>query len=474
MSEQNQNESAEKAPLETSYGGRTPKEGDIVIGRLVKVTESVAFVDFGGRSQGYIRVAEIKDESGNLVVNEGDEITAKILSARGAIELSYKQAQQGQAVNALRESWKAQVPVSGRIVNVNKGGYEVRINGVRAFCPNSQLATHFIQEPAREVGNEYEFMVTEFGDGKSIVVSRRVLIENQRAALRDTLNDRIRVGDRLQGTVTRLQDFGAFVDLGDGIEGLVHVSEISHERVNTPAEKLNVGEAIEVEVIRVEADKGRVGLSMRRLQSDPWTDFVAAHPVGSTLTGNVVRLQDFGAFVAVAPGIEGLLHVSGISAETRINHPQEVLTGGQELEVVIEKIDVERRRVGLLTPEVAEARKPVEMNAKVGDVVKGLVTRVEKYGVFLEFEPKVVGLIPNAEMATTRGADHRRMFPVGTELEVKILEVEKNRNRIRLSRKALQDNDEEEAMREYREKHASPNSLGSFGDLLKDFLQEDE
>ena len=474
MSEQNQKESAEQSPLETSYGGRTPKEGDIVIGRLVKVTDSVAFMDFGARSQGYIRLAEIKDDQGNLIVNEGDEITAKILSARGAIELSYKQAQQGQAIGDLRESWKSQTPVSGRIVNVNKGGYEVRINGVRAFCPNSQLATHFIQEPAREVGNEYDFMITEFGDGKSIVVSRRVIIENQRAALRDTLNDRIRVGDRLQGTVTRLQDFGAFIDLGDGIEGLVHVSEISHERVNTPAEKLNVGEAVEVEVIRVEADKGRVGLSIRRLQSDPWTDFVAAHPVGSTLTGNVVRLQDFGAFVSVAPGIEGLLHVSAISAESRINHPQEVLTGGQDIEVVIEKIELDRRRVGLMTPEVAEARKPIEMAAKVGDVVKGLVTRVEKYGVFLEFEPKVVGLIPNAEMATTRGADHRRMFPVGTELEVKILEVEKNRNRIRLSRKALHENDEAEAMREYREKHASPNSLGSFGDLLKDFLNEDE
>jgi small subunit ribosomal protein S1 len=474
MSEQNQNQSPEKAPLETSFSGRTPKEGDIVVGKIVKLTDSVVFIDFGARSQGYIRLAEFKDENGVVIINEGDEIPAKILSARGAIELSYKQAQQGQALVALRDAWKSQTAVKGRIVNVNKGGYEIRINGVRAFCPNSQLAAHFVDEPAREVGNEYEFMITEFGDGKSLVVSRRVLIDAQRAAMRDTLNDRVRVGDRLQGTVTRLQDFGAFVDLGDGVEGLLHVSEISHERINSPSEKLSVGEAVEVEIIRVEAEKGRVALSMRRLQSDPWTDFVAANPVGSIVTGNVVKLQDFGAFVSVAPGVEGLLHVSAISAEKRINHPDEVLTGGEEIQVVIEKIEADRRRIGLLTPEVAEARKPVEMNAKVGDVVKGLVTRVEKYGVFLEFEPKVVGLIPNGEMLTDRGADHRRMFPVGTELEVKILEVERNRNRIRLSRKALKDNDEKEAMREYREKHVTPNSLGSFGDLLKNFLNEDE
>ncbi len=474
MNDQTENQPSEKAPLETSYGGRTPKEGDIVVGKIVKMTESVVFLDFGGRSQGYIRLSEFKNEAGEIVVGEGDEIHAKILSARGAIELSYKQAQQGQEILNLRDAWKSQTPVKGRIINVNKGGYEIRINGVRAFCPNSQLAAHFVEEPAREVGNEYEFMVTEFGDAKSIVVSRRALIEAQRAEMRDTLNDRIRVGDRLQGTVTRLQEFGAFIDLGDGLEGLLHVSEISHERVNTPSEKLSVSDAVEVEVIRVEAEKGRVALSMRRLESDPWTDFVAANPVGSVLTGHVVKLQDFGAFVRVAPGVEGLLHVSGISAEKRINHPEEVLTSGEEIQVVIEKIEADRRRVGLLTPEVAEARKPVEMNAKVGDVVTGKVTKVEKFGVFLEFEPKVVGLIPNGEMATTRGADHRRMFPVGTELEVKILEVERNRNRIRLSRKALHENDEKEAMREYREKHATPNSLGSFGDLLKDFLKEDD
>ncbi len=471
--EKNQNPAAQ-SPLETSFNGRTPRAGDIVKGQIVKITETVAFLEFGGRSQGYLRLSELKDESGNLLVQDGDEISAKIVSARGAIELSYKQAQQGEALTALQTAWRAQTPVTGRIVNVNKGGYEIRVDGVRAFCPNSQLAMNFIQEPAREVGNEYEFMVTEFGDGKSIVVSRRALLEARRAAMRETLGDRLRVGDRVQGTVTRLQDFGAFVDLGDDIEGLIHVSEISHERVNHPSEKLSVGDAVEVEVVNIDTERGRVGLSLRRLQSDPWTDFIGAHAVGDAIRGFVVRLQDFGAFVRIAEGVEGLLHVSAITTERRIAHPREVLTEGEEIDIVIEKIEPDRRRIGLMTASVAEARRPVQIQANVGDVVRGAVTRVEGYGVFVEFEPNVVGLIPNGEMATDRNSDHRRMFPIGTELEAKILEIETNRNRIRLSRKALKENDEKEAMKEYRDKHQAPNSLGSFGDLLKDFLKDDD
>ncbi|MEE2788665.1 MAG: S1 RNA-binding domain-containing protein [Myxococcota bacterium] len=471
MSEENK-KPAEPTPLETSYSSRTAQEGDLVVGQVVKITGSIAFVDYGGRNQGYIQLSELKDAEGQLMVAEGDEVRAQIISTRGAVQLSYRKAQVGQAIETLKEAFRNQTPVTGEIVAMNKGGFEVRIEGVRAFCPRSQIGQRFLTEPASEIGKSYEFRITEFKDPKSIVVSRRVLLESQREEIKANISDAIRVGDRLQGTVTQIRDFGAFVDLGNGIEGLIHVSEISHDRIGSPADVLSVGDAVEVEVVRVEADKGRVGLSIKKLGGDPWADFADEHGPGSTLTGTVARLQDFGAFVTLAPGIDGLLHVSAIAVGKRIERPSQVLNEGQEIEVVIEQIDRTRQRIGLMTPEVAEARKPVEITCAVNDIVKGPVTRVEKYGVFIELSENLNGLIPNAEMATNRGADHLRMFPVGTEIEVKVIEIDKKRGRIRLSRKALLNNDEEEAFNEYKKSKKAPQSLGSFGDLLKDYLKE--
>lgn len=461
-----------RAPLQASFNARTVKAGDIVVGKLVKITGSIAFVDYGARSEGYIELSELKGPDGELLHQPGAEIEVEVIATRGAVQLSYKKAKANKAIDDLRAAWKAQAPVNGKVVAVNKGGYEIRVNGVRGFCPSSQMADRFIREQAREVGKTYEFRITEFDERKGLVLSRRILLEENRAAMMNTLGERVRVGDRVQGKVTQLADFGAFVDLGDGIEGMIHVSEISHTRIDHPRQRFSEGDAVEVEVIRVEPEKGRVALSTKRLESDPWSDFVGKLEIGAQLKGTVVRFQDFGAFVNIAEGVDGLLHVSAITTERRIDRPSQVLEMGAEIDVVVEKVDQNRKRVSLVTPEVAEARKPVEIGVKVGEVCKGKVSRVEKYGVFLEIAPKVVGLIPNAEMATDRGTDHLRMFPVGTELEVKVLEIEKSRNRIRLSRKALLNNDEEQAYREYRKGNKAPESLGTFGDLLKGFLDK--
>jgi len=460
------------SPLKASFNARTVKEGDVVLGKLVKITGSIAFVDYGARSEGYIELSELKGADGELLLQPGDDLEVEVIATRGAVQLSYKKAKANKAIDDLRVAWKSQTPVQGKVVAVNKGGYEIRVNGVRGFCPSSQMADRFIREQAREVGKTYEFRITEFDERKGLVLSRRVLLEAQREALMNTLGERLRVGDRVQGKVTQLADFGAFVDLGDGIEGMIHVSEISHTRIDHPRQRFSEGDAVEVEVIRIEAEKGRVGLSTKRLESDPWSDFVGNLEIGAALKGTVVRFQEFGAFVNIAEGVDGLLHVSAITTERRIDRPSQVLEMGAEIDVIVEKIDKNRKRVSLVTPEVAEARKPVEIGVKVGEVCKGKVTRVEKYGVFLEIAPRVVGLIPNAEMATDRGTDHLRMFPIGTELEVKVVEIEKERNRIRLSRKALLNNDEEQNFRDYRKGNKAPESLGTFGDLLKGFLDK--
>ncbi len=342
---------------------------------------------------------------------------------------------------------------------------------MRAFCPTRQFSVGFEREPSSHIGRHYLFKITEFGKGKNLVVSRRALMEEAHVERTHDLAANIEVGEVKQGRVTHIKPFGAFVDLGDGLEGMIHVSEISHDRVNHPQDKLTSGDAVEVKVIRVEAAKGKVALSIKALQADPWSQFAESCTLGEPIEGTVVRLQPFGAFVQLAPGVDGLLHVSGITAERRIEHPEEILTVGDTITVMVERVERDKKRIALLTPEVWEKRQPVVINVKQGDVLEGKVAKVEKFGVFVQLDERLQALIPNAEMDTERGVDHTREFPVGTLLKFKILEVDRGRGRIRASRKALKTHDEEVAFAEYRKEHAPPKSLGSFGDLLKDFLK---
>ncbi|MGK0362004.1 MAG: small subunit ribosomal protein S1 [Bradymonadia bacterium] len=459
-------------PVNAGFAGRTVRVGDIVVGRIVKITGNVAFVDYGARSEGYIELGELRNADGTLSIEEGLELEAEVVQTRGAIKLSTKKVQATKSLAGIEEAWKNQTPIDGKIVGVNKGGYEIRLGGVRAFCPNSQLAERFVREPLTEVGKTYPFIISEYGKGKSIVVTRRPLLVKEKTERSTVITGDVTVGETRQATVTRLQPFGAFCDIGAGLEGLLHVSEISHTRINHPRDLINEGDAIEVKIIRVDKEKGRIALSIKAMTEDPWSTFVATLKPGQALKGKVERLQDFGAFINIAPGIDGLMHVSVISTN-RIEHPSEVLTVGEEIDVVVEKVDSERKRISLMAPDVAETRKPVDLTFKVGDKVKGKVHKVEGFGVFLDVDG-IVGLIPNGEMDTERGADHTRMFPVGTELEVKVLGIDKGRQlRIRLSRKALKFHDEEIAMKEYRDKQkAAPASLGTFGDLLQGFLKK--
>lgn len=462
--------------LQTSFSSRIISVGDIVVGKIVKITGSVAFVDYGARSEGYIELSELRTKDGGLRVGEGDQIEAEVIGTKGAVQLSCKRAQTLQTLENLEKAFKGDQTVSGKVVGINKGGYEVRVEGVRAFCPTSQFSMGVLDEPKSQIGKIFDFKITEYQQGgKSLVVSRRGMLEAARDESLGQMMQTLKPGATVQGTVTQLRPFGAFVDLGGGVEGLVHVSEIAHNHVKHPSEKLNVGDAIAVIVLKIDADKGRIGLSIKQLEKDPWAEFTQTLKPGLALKGIVERLQPFGAFIQLKPGIDGLLHVSGISATQRIEHPSEVLEVGQEIDVVVDRVDVERKRIGLLTPEVAERRKPVELSFKKNDIVKGKVLRVEKFGVLITIgESGIEGLIPNRELNTDRDADHRRLFPEGSDIEAKVMEIDRGRNlRIRLSIRALKDHNEREAFASYKRSETQDNkgSMGSFGDLLKDFLK---
>ena len=333
-----------------------PKVGDKVHGRIVSIGEDQAFVDLGGKSEGIIELDVLKDADGNLEAKEGETVEAivtSIDSSTGTIILGSRQPRTVHGSAELEQAFHNRLPVEGQVTGVIKGGVEVQIAGVRAFCPVSQLDIRYVEEPEGYVGQKLAFRITKFEGGKhvNLVVSRRVLLEEEQQELAEETRAVLEEGAILQGTVTSLKEFGAFVDIG-GIQGMIHVSELGFGRVKHPSEVLTPGQQVEVAVLRIEKTDDprhpeKIALSIRALADDPWMEVERLFPVGTTVRGKVSRLQPFGAFVELTAGVEGLVHISEMGVERRIGHPREVVSEGSDVEARVLSIDREKRRIGL-------------------------------------------------------------------------------------------------------------------------------
>jgi small subunit ribosomal protein S1 len=329
---------------------RAHKLGDLVQGRIVSVSEEVLLLDIGARAEAVADAREFRGPDGQLTVSVGDTLELHVVQAGESLTLARAAPRRPKrSVEALRQARESGLPVRGRVVAVNPGGLTIDVDGVRAFCPLSQIDEQHVEDPAPYVGRRLEFLVTEVEASRSrAVLSRRRLLTRQRAEAAKSRLASLAAGQEMDGSVTRLEPYGAFVDLG-GIEGLVHVSEISRDRLAHPRDALAAGDKVRVRVIEVERGKGgrpRVALSIRALAPDPWEGAAARFAVGSRVSGVVVRLADFGAFVNLAPGIDGLVHVSQAS-DHRITHVREVLSTGQAVEAIVLSLEPERRRVSL-------------------------------------------------------------------------------------------------------------------------------
>ena len=335
---------------------RDVKVGDKISGVIVKVGPENCFVDFGGRSEGVIGSVDLKDSEGKILFAEGDPIEAFVTSVGEEITLVRHLSQADAAADLLYQAYKAGMPVEGQVDAVNKWGLGVDIQGTRAFCPISQIDTHFVEDTTTYRGQSMIFKIIEFrNQGRNVVVSRRALLEADQKKEADGVRKGIRVGVEFEGKVTRLESFGAFVELGAGIEGMVHVSEIKHERVEHPNTVLSQGEEVKVRVIKVVSlgsqRKERISLSIKALEKDPWGEIRDQFKAGSIVPGKVESLEDFGAFVELAPNVKGLVHVSEI-ADRRIAHPREVISVGDEVQVVVLEIDNRRKRFRLSIRQV--------------------------------------------------------------------------------------------------------------------------
>jgi small subunit ribosomal protein S1 len=351
--------------------------GDQVRGRVIEIASNVAFVNIGAKAEAMIDLVEFKDAAtGEVRIAVGDEIEARVADdggTSGTIVLRRTMGR-GAGVEELEQAHALGIAVEGTVVGQNKGGYEVQMGGVRAFCPGSQIDLRR-GDPDSYVGQRLRFEITKIeSNGRNVVVSRRAVLEAEAAEMAAATWARVRVGAVVEGTVVSLRDFGAFVDLG-GVEGLIHLSELAYARSQHPSDVLQVGQRVEAQVIKVEPGsagaRGRISLSLRALARDPWADIAQRFPVGSETKGIVQRLEPFGAFVQIAPGIEGLVHISQMSLDRRLSHARQAASVGQEVDVTILGIEPEKRRISLSmtargrqerdATQVAEARETADL-----------------------------------------------------------------------------------------------------------------
>jgi small subunit ribosomal protein S1 len=338
--------------------------GDVVRGRVIAVGATVAFVAVGGGVEATIELAEFRDPAtGEVPLHEGDEIEATVVddgTRSGSIVLKRVAGRGGHVPGELEQAFAHGIAIEGRVTGENKGGYDVQLGSVHAFCPGSQIDRRRI-EGAQYVGQRLRFRITKLeAGGRNVVVSRRQLLEEEAAEQAAAVWAELRVGAVVAGTVTSLRDFGAFVDLG-GIDGLIHVSELGYGRVSHPSDVLQVGQRVDAQVVKLEPDpkggRGRVGLSLRALAPDPWATAAERFPVGASVCGTVRRLEPFGAFVELAPGLDGLVHVSRLALDRRVSHPRQVVSIGDTVDVTVVELDLVKRRVGLSMVERASQGK---------------------------------------------------------------------------------------------------------------------
>lgn len=331
-------------------GAPEPKPGDKITGKVVQIGEEEVFVDYGGRGELPLSTAALKDDEGNLTVKEGDSVTAFVTGKSGDLRLELKRKLSGKDPKPLQEALESGVPLAGRVTETNKGGFVVDLGGWRAFCPISQIDDRYVEDPAVWVGRDLEFRVIEFSEGgRRLVVSRRAILAETRKEQAAETRKNLHVGVIMKGTVARLLPFGAFVDIG-GVEGLVHVSEISHARVNHPGDALSEGQEVEVKILDIQnlgrGKEERISLSMKALAGNPWDTIREKYNEGDWVEGVVVGLAPYGAFVELEPGLTGLVHISALSSD-RIDHPADVVQEGQQVSVRILEVDPARQRISL-------------------------------------------------------------------------------------------------------------------------------
>ncbi len=351
--------------------------GQKITATIAGISGESIFLDTGSKSEGILNASELLDEEGNPTVAIGDKIEVYFLQQKRSEQIFTTKIGSGSSTAHLEEAWRSAIPVEGYVKEEIKGGFEVTLGGnVRAFCPYSQMGLRRVEDAAAEyLDTHMSFRITRFEEnGRNVVLSARAILEEEREKQKDVLRESLEEGSVVEGVVSSIRDFGAFVDLG-GVDGLIPISEIGWSRVENIEEHFTVGQKVNVVIKSLDWEKDRISLSYKETLADPWDSIRDSFPEGSNHLGNIARLAQFGAFVTLTPGIDGLIHISKMGAGRRINHPREIMEEGQDIEVTIESIDIEQRRISLapsdyVTPEDEEETERKEYTSFISSKEK--------------------------------------------------------------------------------------------------------
>ncbi|MCY3984740.1 MAG: 30S ribosomal protein S1 [Roseovarius sp.] len=433
-----------EALLNESLATETPREGSVVKGKIIAIEAGHAIIDVGYKMEGRVEIKEFANPGEHPEIEVGDEVEVFLRAAeniRGEAVISREMARREEAWDRLEKAYSEDKRVEGAVVGRVKGGFTVDLGGAVAFLPGSQVDVRPVRDAGPLMGLKQPFQLLKMDRRRgNIVVSRRAILEESRAEQRAEVISRLEKGDNIKGIVKNITDYGAFVDLG-GVDGLVHVTDMAWHRVNHPSEIINIGDNIEVQVIKINKETHRISLGIKQLEQDPWETVETKFPLESVHTGNVTNITDYGAFVELAPGIEGLVHVSEMSWTKKNVHPGKIVSTSQEVEVMILEIDSAKRRISLgLKQTIRNPWEAFSESRGHGTEIEGEVKNITEFGLFIGLDGDIDGMVHLSDLSwDQRGEDAIKNYKKGDVVKASVLEVDVEKERISLSIKALKE-----------------------------------
>jgi small subunit ribosomal protein S1 len=428
--------------FEQSLANQRIRPGMILTGLIIDVTSDVVIVNVGLKSEAVIPLEQFKNERGEVEVKAGDQVEVALDSVEdgtGETRLSREKAKRARTWTRLEEAFNKSEIVTGVITGRVKGGFTVEIENVRAFLPGSLVDVRPVRDTSYLEGKPLEFKVIKLDQKRNnVVVSRRAVVEQEFSAERSALMDNLQEGAVVRGTVKNLTDYGAFVDLG-GIDGLLHITDMAWKRVKHPSEVVKVGDEVEVRILKFDRERSRVSLGLKQLGADPWQNIARRYPPGTRVFGKITNIADYGAFVEIEDGVEGLVHVSEMDWTNKNVNPAKVVHTGQEVEVMVLDVDEERRRISLgLKQCQANPWKEFAENYNRGDKVAGQIKSITDFGIFIGLPGNIDGLVHLSDISWDQpGEEAVRNYQKGQQLEAMVLSIDPERERISLGIKQL-------------------------------------
>ncbi len=418
------------------------EEGSLTTGEIVQIDDATVLVDVNFKSEGQIPTSEFRDIAGNITVKVGDKIDVYVVrknEMEGTITLSFEKAKRMQVFDQLERVQENNETISGKIMRRIKGGYTVDIGGVEAFLPGSHVDLRPVPDMDALVNQEYEFRVLKINRRRSnVIVSRRVLLEEERDNKRQQLLETLSEGQIVEGKAKNITEYGVFVDLG-GLDGLLHITDMSWRRIRHPKELITLGQDLTLKVLSFDRENCKVSLGLKQLVPDPWEAITTRFPVNSKATGKVTNLVDYGAFVELEPGVEGLVHISEMSWTRKLRHPSQLIHTGDEVEVVILGVDAEKKRISLGMKQVRP--NPWELVAEKypeGTILEGTIKNITEFGMFIGIEDGIDGLIHVSDISWTKKIRHpSEVYKVGDTVQAKVLTVDQENEKFTLGIKQL-------------------------------------